>query len=99
MLYVTTELDKTVSIIDPKTLKIVGSVPTGQEQSHMLVLSRDGSRGYTANVGPGNGVGAGHEGAQDAGDHSDLEEARSVSRSRATTAWYSPRTRKSRSSQ
>ena len=53
MLYVTTELDKTVSIIDPKTLKIVGSVPTGQEQSHMLALSRDGSRGYTANVGPG----------------------------------------------
>jgi DNA-binding beta-propeller fold protein YncE len=53
MLYVTTELDKTISIIDPKTLKIVGSVPTGQEQSHMLALSRDGSRGYTANVGPG----------------------------------------------
>jgi DNA-binding beta-propeller fold protein YncE len=53
MLYVTTELDKTVSIIDPKTLKIVGSIPTGQEQSHMLVLSHDGSRGYTANVGPG----------------------------------------------
>ncbi|HEY6412387.1 MAG TPA: cytochrome D1 domain-containing protein [Edaphobacter sp.] len=53
MLYVTTELDKTVSIIDPKTLKIVGSVPTGQEQSHMLALTRDGSRGYTANVGPG----------------------------------------------
>jgi YVTN family beta-propeller protein len=53
MLYVTTELDKTVSIIDPKTLKIVGTVPTGQEQSHMLALSRDGSRGYTANVGPG----------------------------------------------
>ena len=53
MLYVTTELDKTVSIIDPRTLKIVGAVPTGQEQSHMLVLSRDGSRGYTANVGPG----------------------------------------------
>jgi DNA-binding beta-propeller fold protein YncE len=53
MLYVTTELDKSVTIIDPKTLKIVGSVPTGQEQSHMLTLSRDGSRGYTANVGPG----------------------------------------------
>jgi DNA-binding beta-propeller fold protein YncE len=53
MLYVTTELDKAVTIIDPKTLKIVGSVPTGQEQSHMLTLSRDGSRGYTANVGPG----------------------------------------------
>jgi YVTN family beta-propeller protein len=53
MLYVTTELDKTVSIIDPKTLKIVGTVPTGQEQSHMLALTRDGARGYTANVGPG----------------------------------------------
>src|SRR5271155_129005 len=53
MLYVTTELDKTVTIVDPKTLKIVGSVPTSQEQSHMLALSRDGSRGYTANVGPG----------------------------------------------
>ncbi len=53
MLYVTTELDKSVTIIDPKTLKIVGSIPTGQEQSHMLALTRDGSRGYTANVGPG----------------------------------------------
>jgi YVTN family beta-propeller protein len=53
MLYVTTELDKTVSIIDPKTLKIVGAIPTGQDQSHMLVLSKDGRRGYTANVGPG----------------------------------------------
>jgi YVTN family beta-propeller protein len=53
LLYVTTELDKTISIVDPKSLKIVGTVPTGQEQSHMLALTRDGSRGYTANVGPG----------------------------------------------
>jgi DNA-binding beta-propeller fold protein YncE len=53
MLYVTTELDKSITIIDPKTLKIVGAVPTGQEQSHMLVLSHDGKLGYTANVGPG----------------------------------------------
>ena len=52
-LYVTTELDKTITIIDPKTLKIVGTLPTGQEQSHMLVLSHDGKRAYTANVGPG----------------------------------------------
>ena len=42
MLYVTTELDQTVTIIDPKTLKIVGTVPTGQKESHMLVISRDG---------------------------------------------------------
>ena len=53
MLYVTTELDKAVTVIDPKTLKIVGKIPTGQEQSHMLVVTHDGKRGYTANVGPG----------------------------------------------
>jgi DNA-binding beta-propeller fold protein YncE len=56
LLYVTTELDKSITIIDPKDpmhLKIVGSVPTGQEQSHMLAISHDGKRGYTANVGPG----------------------------------------------
>lgn len=53
MLYVTTELDKTVSIIDPSTLKIVGTISTDQPESHMLAISRDGRRGYTANVGPG----------------------------------------------
>ena len=53
MLYVTTELDKAVTVVDPKTLEIVGKIPTGQEQSHMLVVSHDGTRGYTANVGPG----------------------------------------------
>ena len=53
LLYVTTELDKTITIIDPATLKIVGTIPTDQPESHMLVLSHDGRRGYTANVGPG----------------------------------------------
>jgi YVTN family beta-propeller protein len=53
LLYVTTELDNSVTVIDPKTRKIVGSIPTGQPESHMLVLSHDGRRGYTANVGPG----------------------------------------------
>ena len=53
MLYVTTELDQTVTVIDPRTLKIVGTVPTGQKESHMLVISRDGKRGYTSNVGAG----------------------------------------------
>jgi DNA-binding beta-propeller fold protein YncE len=53
LLYVTTEIDKSVTIIDPKTLKIVGSIPTTQPESHMLAITRDGSRGYTANVGPG----------------------------------------------
>ncbi len=53
LLYVTTELDQAVTVINPKTQKIVGTIPTGAEQSHMLVLSHDGRRGYTANVGPG----------------------------------------------
>jgi YVTN family beta-propeller protein len=53
LLYVTTELDQTVTIIDPKTLQIVGTVPTGQKESHMLVITRDGKRGYTSNVGAG----------------------------------------------
>jgi YVTN family beta-propeller protein len=53
LLYVTTELDQTVTIINPKTLKVVGSIPTGQKESHMLVISHDGRLGYTSNVGAG----------------------------------------------
>jgi YVTN family beta-propeller protein len=53
LLYVTTELENSISIIDPATFKVVGSVPTGQAESHMLAITSDGRRGYTANVGPG----------------------------------------------
>ncbi len=53
LLYVTTELGNSVTVIDPKTLTIVGSVPTGQAESHMLAITQNGRRGYTANVGPG----------------------------------------------
>ena len=53
LLYVTTELDQSISIIDPHTLKIVGAIPTKQAESHMFTLSHDGRFGYTANVGPG----------------------------------------------
>lgn len=53
LLYVTTELDKAVTIIDAHSLEIIGKVPTGQAESHMLAISPDGSKGYTANVGPG----------------------------------------------
>jgi len=53
LLYVTTELDDAMTAIDPKTLKIVGKVPTGQKQSHMLALSHDGRFGYTANIASG----------------------------------------------
>jgi DNA-binding beta-propeller fold protein YncE len=55
-LYVTTELDKTVSIFDlkdPANPSLIGSIPTGSVESHLLALSHDGRVGYTANVGPG----------------------------------------------
>ena len=53
LLYVTTEIDNAIAVIDPHSMKIVGTVPTGQKESHMLAITRDGRRGYTANVGPG----------------------------------------------
>jgi hypothetical protein len=53
LLYVTTELDQSITIIDPATLKIVGRVPTDKPESHMLAIAHDGRRGYTANVASG----------------------------------------------
>jgi len=53
LLYVTTELENSVAMIDPSTFKRIGSIPTSQGESHMLVISSDGKTGYTANVGPG----------------------------------------------
>jgi YVTN family beta-propeller protein len=53
LLYVTTEIEDSVTVIDPQTLQIVGTVPTGQPESHMLAITSDGKRGYTANVAPG----------------------------------------------
>jgi DNA-binding beta-propeller fold protein YncE len=53
LLYVTAELAQAVEVIDPRDRKIVGSISTEQPESHMLVISHDGRRGYTANVGPG----------------------------------------------
>jgi len=53
LLYVTTELSNSIAVIDPKTFKILDSIPTGQNESHMLVIANSGRYGYTANVGPG----------------------------------------------
>ncbi len=50
LLYVTTELDQTITVIDPEAMKIVGTIPTGQALSHMLVLDSEGRLGYTANI-------------------------------------------------
>lgn len=53
LLYVSTELDNSITVIDPKALKILHSIPTGQAESHMFCISSDNKRAYTANVGPG----------------------------------------------
>jgi len=52
-LYVTTELSNSITVIEPRSSKIVERIPTGQAESHMLALTRDGKRAYTSNVGPG----------------------------------------------
>src|SRR6059058_2286457 len=53
LLYVTAELANAVDVLDPNTRKVVAEIPTGQQESHMLVISPDGRRAYTANVGAG----------------------------------------------
>lgn len=52
-LWVTAELANAVLIVDPRTKRVVGRVPTGQPQSHMLAFSPDGRRAYTANFNTG----------------------------------------------
>jgi YVTN family beta-propeller protein len=53
MLYVSAELSNAVDVIDPGTLKVVASIPTGAPQSHMVVFAHDGKRAYTSNVSKG----------------------------------------------
>jgi YVTN family beta-propeller protein len=50
MLYVSSELADCITVIEPQTRKIVGTIPTGQAESHMVALTRDGKRAYTSNV-------------------------------------------------
>jgi YVTN family beta-propeller protein len=53
LLYVSAELSSAIFAIDPATRKVVAEIPTGAEQSHMFVISPDGTRAYTANVSAG----------------------------------------------
>ena len=52
-LYVGTELDESISIIDPRSRSRIGRLPTGRHQSHMFALSPDATRAYSANVDTG----------------------------------------------
>jgi len=53
LLYVTAELARALYVVEPASGKVVGEIPTGADESHMLAISPDGQRAYTANVGPG----------------------------------------------
>lgn len=52
VLAVLNKADATLSIIDPATMRVTGSVPTGADP-HEVVLSPDGKTAYVANYGPG----------------------------------------------
>ncbi len=49
-LYVSTEITKSVTVIDPGTNQVVSSLPTDQIESHMIAITSDGKRIYTSNV-------------------------------------------------
>jgi DNA-binding beta-propeller fold protein YncE len=53
LLYVSAELSHAIFAVDPASGKLVAEIPTGAAESHMFVLSPDGKRAYTSNVGPG----------------------------------------------
>jgi YVTN family beta-propeller protein len=53
LLYVSAELANAVFVVDTAARKVVAEIPTGQEESHMFVITPDGRRAYTANVSSG----------------------------------------------
>lgn len=52
-LFVTAEANRALLEVDLVAGKVVRAIPTGQELSHMVAVSADGARAYTANVGSG----------------------------------------------
>ena len=53
MLYVSTELNESLSVFDPSTMRLVRQLATGAAQSHMFAFSPDGRTIAVANVRPG----------------------------------------------
>jgi YVTN family beta-propeller protein len=49
-LYVSAELAQAIYVVDVNARKVIGEIPTGAIESHMFVISPDGTRAYTANV-------------------------------------------------
>jgi len=53
LLYVSTELDESISVFDPETMRPVTRLGTGAAQSHMFAFAPDGATMAVANVTPG----------------------------------------------
>lgn len=52
-LLVSTELDQSVTVLDPQSGRVLDRLPTGAAESHTFAVSVDGGRLVTANVGAG----------------------------------------------
>jgi YVTN family beta-propeller protein len=52
-LVVTTERSRSVAVVDTRRGDAVTTIATGQEGTHMVVVSPDGRRAFTANIGAG----------------------------------------------
>jgi len=50
---VTTEGSQHLLVVDPDSGGIVTAIPTAQDVSHMVAVSRDGARAYVTNIGSG----------------------------------------------
>ncbi|MBV9403807.1 MAG: hypothetical protein JO211_00575 [Acidobacteriaceae bacterium] len=48
--YVTAEVAQSLLVIDPKERRILATIPTGSETSHMIALTRDEKKIYVSNV-------------------------------------------------
>jgi DNA-binding beta-propeller fold protein YncE len=46
----TTERSQSIAIVDPVAGTLTGSIKTDQQGTHMVAVTRDGSRAYTANI-------------------------------------------------
>jgi YVTN family beta-propeller protein len=49
-LVVTTERSKSLAVVDPAAGRVVASIPTDQEATHMVAVTSDGRIAYTANI-------------------------------------------------
>jgi YVTN family beta-propeller protein len=49
----TTERSQSIVVVDPSNGSVSASIATGQDGTHMVAVTNDGARAYTANIGSG----------------------------------------------